>query len=171
MTMDGAAQVCAVCSADPEPHRARLNFPQTAHAQCKRRRVVIVQGFRGHFADLSSAYAATIGSAPDRRPALFCCETARYYQRPISASYSQRTEAVMYMTKLRARWTLALGFCSAMFAVQMTSAQIPLPAAKPPERGDAVQAAMRDLPHDQHFGSGPARTVALQGRRPPCRQG
>ena len=39
----------------------------------------------------------------------------------------------MYMTKLRARWTLALGFCSAMFAVQMTAAQMPLPAARPPD--------------------------------------
>ncbi len=39
----------------------------------------------------------------------------------------------MYMTKLRAKWTLALGFCSAMFAVQMAGAQMPLPAAKPPD--------------------------------------
>jgi len=37
------------------------------------------------------------------------------------------------MTKLRARWTLGLGFCSAMLAVQMAGAQMPLPAAKPPD--------------------------------------
>ncbi len=30
---------------------------------------------------------------------------------------------------------------------------------------------MRDLPHDQHDRSCPAGTVALQGRRPPCRPG
>ncbi len=43
----------------------------------------------------------------------------------------------MYMTKLHVRWTtgarLALGFCSAMLAVQIARAQMPLPAAKPPD--------------------------------------
>lgn len=43
----------------------------------------------------------------------------------------------MYMTKLHVRWTtgatLALGFCSAMLAVQIADAQMPLPAAKPPD--------------------------------------
>ena len=43
----------------------------------------------------------------------------------------------MYMTKLRAGWTagwtMALGFCSAMLAVQIAAAQMPLPAAKPPD--------------------------------------
>jgi cytochrome c len=39
----------------------------------------------------------------------------------------------MYMTKLRAGWTIGLGCCGAMLAAQMTAAQMPLPAAKPPD--------------------------------------
>lgn len=37
------------------------------------------------------------------------------------------------MTKLRTSWTIGLGFCSAMLAVQFAVAQMPLPAAKPPD--------------------------------------
>ena len=37
------------------------------------------------------------------------------------------------MTKLRAGWTIGLAFCSAMLAVQMAGAQMPLPSAKPPD--------------------------------------
>src|SRR5882757_9308692 len=37
------------------------------------------------------------------------------------------------MAKLRASWTIGLGFCSAMLAVQTASAQMRLPAARPPD--------------------------------------
>lgn len=39
----------------------------------------------------------------------------------------------MWMTRLRAGWALGLAFCSAMLAVQLAGAQMPLPAAKPPD--------------------------------------
>jgi cytochrome c len=39
----------------------------------------------------------------------------------------------MCMTKLRAAWTIGLGCCGAMLAVQMAIAQMPLPAAKAPD--------------------------------------
>ena len=37
------------------------------------------------------------------------------------------------MTKLRAIWAIGLGFCAALLVVTMASAQMPLPAAKPPD--------------------------------------
>jgi len=37
------------------------------------------------------------------------------------------------MTKLRATGAIGLGFCGALFAVQIAGAQMPLPAAKPPD--------------------------------------
>jgi cytochrome c len=39
----------------------------------------------------------------------------------------------MYMTKLRATRTIGLGFCSAMLVVTIADAQMPLPAANPPD--------------------------------------
>nr|WP_249147362.1 c-type cytochrome [Bradyrhizobium jicamae] len=37
------------------------------------------------------------------------------------------------MTKLHAAWTIGLGFCSAVLAAHIAVAQMPLPAAKPPD--------------------------------------
>ncbi|VIO77016.1 Cytochrome c2 [Bradyrhizobium ivorense] len=37
------------------------------------------------------------------------------------------------MAMRRAGWSIGLGCCSAMLAVHMTAAQMPLPAAKPPD--------------------------------------
>ena len=37
------------------------------------------------------------------------------------------------MTKLRTIWAIGLGFCAALPFVTMAGAQIPLPAAKPPD--------------------------------------
>ena len=39
----------------------------------------------------------------------------------------------MYVTKLRTTWTIGLGFCGAILAVTAALAQMPLPAAKPPD--------------------------------------
>src|SRR5215813_6576853 len=39
----------------------------------------------------------------------------------------------MYMTKLRAPGGIGLGFCGAVLVVTVAVAQIPLPAAKPPD--------------------------------------
>ncbi len=39
----------------------------------------------------------------------------------------------MYMTRLRATRAIGLGFCGALLAVQTAGAQMPLPAAKPPD--------------------------------------
>ena len=39
----------------------------------------------------------------------------------------------MHMTKLRAIQAIGLGLCGAMFAVRLAGAQMPLPAAKPPD--------------------------------------
>jgi cytochrome c len=39
----------------------------------------------------------------------------------------------MYMTKLRATRAIGLGFCGAVLVVQTAGAQMPLPAAKPPD--------------------------------------
>src|SRR4029077_18936959 len=43
------------------------------------------------------------------------------------------TPSVMYVTKLRTTWTIGLGFCGAMLAATIAVAQMPLPAAKPPD--------------------------------------
>ena len=69
----------------------------------------------------------------ERAPLLFCRETARYYHRLFSATYSLRTPTVMHMTKLRATRAIGLGFCAALLVVTMAGAQMPLPAAKPPD--------------------------------------
>jgi cytochrome c len=37
----------------------------------------------------------------------------------------------MCMTKLRATWSIRLGFCGALLVAQIAHAQMPLPAAKP----------------------------------------
>ena len=39
----------------------------------------------------------------------------------------------MYMTKLRATRAIGLGFCGAVLVVKIAGAQMPLPAAKPPD--------------------------------------
>jgi cytochrome c len=39
----------------------------------------------------------------------------------------------MHMTKLRATQAIGLGFCGAMFVGKIAAAQMPLPAAKPPD--------------------------------------
>jgi cytochrome c len=39
----------------------------------------------------------------------------------------------MHMTKLRATRSIRLGFCGAMLVVKAANAQMPLPAAKPPD--------------------------------------
>ncbi|MEH2566948.1 cytochrome c [Bradyrhizobium sp. AZCC 2289] len=39
----------------------------------------------------------------------------------------------MHMTRLRATRAIGLGFCGALFVVQVAGAQMPLPAAKPPD--------------------------------------
>jgi cytochrome c len=64
---------------------------------------------------------------------LFCRETARYYHRLFSATYSLRTPTVMHMTKLRTIRAIGVGFCTALLVVTMAEAQMPLPAAKPPD--------------------------------------
>ncbi len=64
---------------------------------------------------------------------MFCREIARYYHRLFSATYSLRTPTVMHMTKLRARKAIGLGSCGALLVVPMAGAQMPLPAAKPPD--------------------------------------
>ena len=67
------------------------------------------------------------------RPLLFCRETARYYHRLFSATYSLRTSTVKHMTKLRTTGAIGLGFCAALLVVTMAGAQMPLPAARPPD--------------------------------------
>jgi cytochrome c len=64
---------------------------------------------------------------------LFCRETARYYHRLFSATYILRTPMVKHMTKLRATRAIGLGFCTALLVVTTAGAQMPLPAAKPPD--------------------------------------
>ena len=66
-------------------------------------------------------------------PRLFCRETARYYHRLFSATYSRRTPTVMLTMKLRTTRTIGLGFCSAVLVVTIADAQMPLPAAKAPD--------------------------------------
>ena len=39
----------------------------------------------------------------------------------------------MCMTKRRATWAIGLGFCGALLVAQIAGAQMPLPAAKPPD--------------------------------------
>src|SRR5882672_11435529 len=73
------------------------------------------------------------GAAAGPRPLLFCRETARYYHHLFSATYSLRTPTVKHMTKLRTIWALGPGFCAALLVVTMAGAQMPLPAAKPPD--------------------------------------
>jgi cytochrome c len=64
---------------------------------------------------------------------LFCRETARYYHRLFFATYSLRTPTVMHMTKLRTIRAIGVGCCTAMLVVTVAKAQMPLPAAKPPD--------------------------------------
>jgi cytochrome c len=64
---------------------------------------------------------------------LFSRETARYYHRLFSATYSLRTPTVKHMTKLRTIWAIGLGFYATLPVVTMASAQMPLPEAKPPD--------------------------------------
>ena len=66
-------------------------------------------------------------------PLLFCAETARYYHRRFFATYSLRTRMVEHMTMLRTTRAIALGFCAALLVVAAARAQMPLPAAKPPD--------------------------------------
>ena len=73
------------------------------------------------------------GLRPGARPLLFCRETARYYHRLFSATYSLRTPMVRHMTKLRTTGAIGLGFCAALLVVTAAGAQMPLPAAKPPD--------------------------------------
>ena len=81
----------------------------------------------------------------------FCSahETARYYHRVFACDLSSAPTTVMRMTMLRATLAIGLGFSGDTLVVTMADAQIPLPAAKPPDGRDAVQAAMRDMPHRQ----------------------
>jgi cytochrome c len=67
------------------------------------------------------------------QPLLFCRETARYYHRLFPATYSLRTPTVKHMTKLRTIGAIGLGFCAALLVVTIAAAQMPLPAAKPPD--------------------------------------
>jgi cytochrome c len=64
---------------------------------------------------------------------LFCRETARYYHRLFFATYSLSTPTVMHMTKLRTIRAIGVGCCTAMLVVTVAKAQMPLPAAKPPD--------------------------------------
>jgi cytochrome c len=72
-------------------------------------------------------------SRPGVRPLLFCRETARYYHCLFSATYSLRTPTVKHMTKQRTIWATGPGFCAALLVVTTAGAQMPLPAAKPPD--------------------------------------
>lgn len=67
------------------------------------------------------------------RPLLFCAETARYYHRPFSATYSLCTLTVTHMTKRRTTTTSGLGLCAALLVVTAAQAQMALPEAKPPD--------------------------------------
>jgi cytochrome c len=64
---------------------------------------------------------------------LFCGETARYYHRLFSTTYSLRAPTVKHMTKQRTTRAIGLGFCAALLVVTMAGAQMPLPAARPPD--------------------------------------
>jgi cytochrome c len=64
---------------------------------------------------------------------LFCPETAGYYHRLFSATYSLRTPTVMHMTKLRTIRAIGLGFSAALLVVTTAGAQMPLPETKPPD--------------------------------------
>ena len=77
----------------------------------------------------------TIGNLarPEAPPLLFCRETARYYHRLFSTTYSLRTPTVKHMTKLRTTRAIGLGFCAVLLVAPMARAQMPLPAAKPPD--------------------------------------
>jgi cytochrome c len=72
-------------------------------------------------------------SRPGVRPLLFCRETARYYHCLFSATYSLRTPTVKHMTKQHTIWATGPGFCAALLVVTTAGAQMPLPAAKPPD--------------------------------------
>ena len=64
---------------------------------------------------------------------MFCRETARYYHRLFSATYSLRTPMVEHTTMLRTTGAIGLGFCVALLVVTAAGAQMPLPAAKSPD--------------------------------------
>jgi hypothetical protein len=77
---------------------AQINMmSRTAQSPCKPRRVVIVQGFRGHFANPWPHTVPICGSCErrmgdrtrrrgNRAAFLFCRETARYYHRLLAAT-------------------------------------------------------------------------------------
>jgi cytochrome c len=64
---------------------------------------------------------------------LFWAETARYYHRRFSATYSLCTLTVTHMTKRRATTTSGLGLCAALLVVTGADAQMALPEARPPD--------------------------------------
>ena len=57
---------------------------------------------------------------------------------------------------------LGLRCCGAMMIAGATMAQMPLPAPKPMDGADAVQAAMRHLPYHRAVRAGPARPAAAR---------
>jgi cytochrome c len=64
---------------------------------------------------------------------LFGNEIARYYHRVLAQTYNLYRTTVVRMTALRAIDAIGLGLLIAVSFVTMASAQIPLPAAKPPD--------------------------------------
>ena len=113
----------------------------------------------------------TFVSAIQMLPLLFCVKqpatTTADFPRPTVCC----TPTVKHMTKLRA--TRAIGAGILRRAACRVGGPRTDAAARRQAAGwrDAVQAAMRDLPHHQSVRSGPAGTVAVQGRRPAGRQG
>jgi cytochrome c len=60
-------------------------------------------------------------------------QTARYYHRLIVRTYVRLKVTVMVLRKLCAAFAIAGVSCAAVMAVEAARAQLPLPAAKPPD--------------------------------------
>ena len=88
------------------------------------------------FPKVPRTHRRSLRARPGARPLLFCRETARYYHRLFSATYSLRTSTVKHMTKLRTIWAIGLGFCAALPFVTMAGAH--------PEPG-TIRAALGNL--------------------------
>jgi cytochrome c len=103
-------------------------------------------------------------------PRLFCRETARYYHRLFSATYSRRTPTVMLTMKLRTTRTIGLGFCSAVLVVTIADAQMLLPAAKAPDGATLFKQQCATC-HTTNLTDRSAGPAAAQDRRQAGRQG
>jgi cytochrome c len=90
----------------------------------------ITRRIRGDGGSIVTDFPRTLMRA---RPHLFCDETAGYYHRDFAATYSACMPRGTSTTMLRNALPIGLGCCAALLAVQLATAQMPLPQAKPPD--------------------------------------